>query len=99
MKIILFFSILWSFSICDSFDEYKGQKYYQYYLAPTLGYDGIKFSKQYTSKQWDEILKDTKSFQRYFECQKCEVDNEIIGNIRAFAKFYAKDMPAIPICN
>lgn len=82
-----------------AYDEYIGQKYYQVYLAPFLGYNGAIFAKKYTSDEWDTVLISKATLQKNFDCPKCDIDDETLGHIKAFAKFFAKDSSATPTCD
>lgn len=85
----------------------RGQTYYKFILKPMLGYDGAVFTKKYTKAQWNKLFEnESKAFKEVFKGNSNELNGfleskkfqDIAGDVKAFAIFYAKDASVTPSC-
>ncbi len=89
-------------SISSYADMAKGQKLFKHHLRKSCHFSGIKFARNYTQLEWEDILESGKFKDKTKElCPKLELDT-IKSNwwkdIYDFVYHYAKGSGNVPNC-
>ncbi len=90
-------------------DPSRGQIFYVHLFVEELGFDGAIFTKLHTQKEWEALFADrAEGFIALFgpklgEEKRALLESEhfqerIAPHLLAFARHYAKDRPATPVC-
>lgn len=83
-------------------DTGKGQKIFKKNLRKSCGFSGVKFSRNHTQEEWEEIFKEG-HFQEETKriCPKLKIENikeSWWQHIYEFSYEYASDSSKLPSC-